>query len=136
MTTRTVYANGGKTPWRQRTVRVTEDWCWPMIVSHAASQTPQARLWPLRHEAYLVQHWKALDHETLKGLPRHTLHDFRHSWAIWSLQDGMPESLVANQLGHKDTTLLKKNYGKWIVKSDDYERWFTSRTEARRHVGQ
>jgi len=77
-----------------------------------------------------VQHWKALDHDALKGLPRHTLHDWRHSHAIWSLQDGMPPALVAHQLGHKDTTLLHKVYGKWIVQSDEFERYFADRERA------
>lgn len=127
LTQRTVYANGGKTPWRQRTVRVTEDWCWPYLVAHAALQTPQALLWPRAHDRYLDWHWKALAHESFTGWPHHTLHDHRHSYAVNSLKDGMPLELLRKQLGHKDTVLIQRNYGRYIAGDADYERYFEAR---------
>lgn len=127
LTARTVYANGGKTPWRQRTVRVTEDWCWPYLVAHAASCTPQALLWPRAHDRYLDWHRKALKHPSFAGWPRYTLHDHRHTWAVNSLKDGMPAQLVAHQLGHRDTTLLMKVYGRYIPAAIDFDRYLAAR---------
>lgn len=127
LSARTVYANGGKTPWRQRTVRVTEDWCWPYLVAHAASSTPQALLWPRAHERYLDWHRKALAHPSFAGWPRHTLHDFRHTYSVNSLKDGMPLELLRKQLGHKDTVLIQRNYGRYIAGDADYERYFEAR---------
>lgn len=127
LTQRTVYANGGKTPWRQRTVRVTEDWCWPYLVAHAASCTPQALLWPRRHERYLDWHRKALAHPSFAGWPRYTLHDHRHTYSVNSLKDGMPLELLRKQLGHKDTVLIQRNYGRYIAGDADYERYFEAR---------
>lgn len=124
---RTVYANGGKTPWRARTVRVTEDWCWPIIVSHARGYTPQARLFSQSDKWYHQRHWATLALPAFQGWPRHTLHDYRRTYSVNSLKDGMPPEILRKQLGHKDTTLIQKNYGKYVAGDDDYERWFAGR---------
>jgi integrase len=127
---RTVYANGGKTPWRQRTVRVTEDWAWAYVVAHARSYTGSARLFPLDHSSCRYHHWRTFVHPAFTGWPRHSMRDFRHTYAVNALLDGMPPQLVAHQLGHKDTTLLMRVYGRFIPADAEYARYYVARQGA------
>ncbi|MGI2023729.1 tyrosine-type recombinase/integrase [Shewanella glacialipiscicola] len=40
----------------------------------------------------------------------------RHTFASQLLSNYVPLEWVARQLGHSDTTMIKKHYGKWIPK--------------------
>ena len=114
----TVQAHGGKTRWRNRLCRIVEEWTVPIIREWIRDRLPDARVFEG------VNEWTALkEHKTaakLKGLPDSTLHDWRHTHAVLMLRDGYKPTVVAHQLGHRDTSLVWKRYGRFLVDSRDY----------------
>lgn len=115
--TNRVRAHGSKTLWRNREVVSTEPWAWEMVVRHVQSILPDALCFTVRGDTLLKTHQR-ISKEL--GLPETTLHDWRHSYAVWSLKDGISETAVAQQLGHKDTSLLRKVYGRYIPDQADF----------------
>jgi integrase len=59
-------------------------------------------------------------------IPVTTLHDWRHTYAVNSLRDGMKPTTVARQLGHRDASLVHRVYGRFIVDARDYATDFTT----------
>lgn len=116
---RTVHARGGKTRWRNRVVRPTEFWAWKIFAAHAKQFTDNANLFPVSKFAALAHH---LDASAILKLPRTTLHDWRHTYAVLSLKAGYSLQVVAHQLGHRDTTLVQTLYGRHVVEKADYRR--------------
>lgn len=114
----TVHAHGSKTPWRNRTVRITEAWTLPYLEKHLRTLLPGARVFTVKMDRVLDQHKKA---SKRLDLPQTTLHDWRHTYAVNSLRDGMKPTTVARQLGHRDASLVHKVYGRFIVDERDYE---------------
>jgi integrase len=114
----TVHARGGKTEWRDRVCVVTEPWTWPYIEGHARTFTPNALLFDgLSYEVALARHYDAC---TAAKLPRSTLHDHRHTYAVTLRQRGVADVLIARQLGHHDTVLVARNYGRFTPDASDY----------------
>lgn len=61
---------------------------------------------------FTQKHWKqTLDKAGLAYLRPYAT---RHSFASWMLKAGEPESTVAAHLGHTDTAMIRKVYGKFI----------------------
>lgn len=57
------------------------------------------------------------------GLPSdYSTRDHRHSFAVLALRSGYRLEVVAKQLGHVDTTLTQKVYGKFALDDRDYLR--------------
>lgn len=48
--------------------------------------------------------------------------DHRHTFAVHALKDGYSYGVVAYQLGHADTTLVHRVYGKYVPEAADYTR--------------
>lgn len=48
------------------------------------------------------------------------LYQTRHTFASMMLSAGEREIWVANQMGHSDTTSIRRNYGRWIPSSDPH----------------
>jgi hypothetical protein len=48
------------------------------------------------------------------GLPHHSPHDLRHTFASLLLQDGVSLAHVQRKLGHSDPRLTATLYGKWL----------------------
>ena len=48
------------------------------------------------------------------GLPHHSPHDLRHTFASLLLQDGVSLAHVQRMLGHSDARLTATLYGKWL----------------------
>ena len=117
---RTVQAHGGKTRWRNRLCRIVEPWCVEYIRPALSGKLPDARVFEGVNEWTALREHKAAAER--KGLPTSTLHDWRHTHAVQMLRDGYKPTVVAHQLGHRDTTLVWKRYGRFIVDSRDYER--------------
>jgi integrase len=118
--TRDVSAKGSKTRWRTRTVRVTEDAAWALIRPYARLCMPDALLFrELRERAFRAAHTAACQ---AAGVPVSRLHDWRHTYAVQALRDGMAPQTVKRQLGHSPhSTMLERVYGAWIPRSDaDY----------------
>jgi integrase len=116
---KTVRASGTKTPWRSRVCIATEAWAWTMVESFARNVLPDSYLFTVRGDTLLKVHQRTSKE---LGLPATTLHDWRHSYAVWSLKDGISETAVAQQLGHKDTSLLRKIYGRYIPDEADFSK--------------
>lgn len=115
---RTIHAQGGKTRWRNRVVRPTEEWAWAIFADYARDFTGNALLFEgLRHSAALRTHKKAVRE---LGLPAVSLHDWRHSYAVWSLKAGYSAQVVAHQLGHRDSYLVLTRYGRHVPAAEDY----------------
>lgn len=121
----TVRARGGKNFWRDRVVRGTEPWAWEIFADYAKDFLPDAPLFgDVSRDTIRSHHHRAS--KVLK-LPKTTLHDWRHSYAVWSLRDGLSYAVIARQLGHKDTTLLQTVYGKFVPDERDFETHATRR---------
>jgi integrase len=114
---KTARAEGSKTPWRNRVVMATEPWAWTIVERYVATILPDALCFTARGDTVLKVH-RRLSKEL--GLPVTTLHDWRHSYAVWCLKDGVSPTAIARQLGHKDTSLLEKVYGRFIPEPTDY----------------
>lgn len=115
---RTVHAQGGKTPWRNRVVRATELWAWTIFAEYARDFSPNAPIFPGVSESQtLRRHAKAAK---VLGLPHTTLHDWRHTYAVQALRDGYKPAVVAHQLGHRDSYLVLTRYGRFIPNEADY----------------
>lgn len=127
----TIDAHGSKTPHRNRVVRITEAWTVPFIRAHLATLMPNAPVLTVRLDRVLDTHKRAC--KALK-IPVTTLHDWRHTYAVNSLRDGMMAETVARQLGHRDAGLVHKIYGRFIVDERDYATAFTTTVKERREV--
>lgn len=117
---RTVRAHGFKNKHRNRMVRITEDWTLPIISRHVRSVTSlDGPLFTVTNDAALDRHQAAVQ---ALGLEASTLHDWRHTYAVNNLQRGMKPQVVKRQLGHaKNSTMVERIYGVWIVDERDYE---------------
>lgn len=116
---RTIHARGGKTAWRNRVVRATELWAWKIFADHVKPMTDNCPFFSVSKYRALDEHLEA---STVLKLPRTTLHDWRHTYAVQALRDGYSLQVVAHQLGHRDTTLVQSRYGRFIPDESDYTR--------------
>jgi integrase len=122
---KTIQAHGGKNRWRNRKCHVTELWTWPIILDYAKGFLPNALLFGEAvdfHRDALGIHHAASE---AVHLEYSTLHDHRHSYAYATLSRGMPPILVARQLGHQDASMVNKNYGDFIPRGHEYERYLS-----------
>jgi integrase len=106
---RTIHAQGGKNRWRNRIVDVTEEWAWAIIEPSVRLMAPASPVITITERAM----WESQQHacEAL-GLPHHTLHDWRHSYAVNAILRGDDEQQIRKQLGHAPNSgMLKKVYG-------------------------
>lgn len=116
---RTVRAHGHKNKHRNRMVRITEDWVMPIITRHCANLTPDAPLFTVNHDRAIDHHSRAVK---VLGLEPSVMHSWRNTYAVNNLQAGMRPQVVKRQLGHaKNSTMVERIYGVWIVDERDYE---------------
>jgi integrase len=120
---REVWLAGGKTRFRQRWVTFTEPWAWERFAVHA--QPFRFALTQLlfpgmesRHKDVLEAHRAAC--VKAEAEPS-TLHDWRHTYAIVSLTDGMMPQAVKRQLGHSPhSTMLERVYSAFLPQPTHY----------------
>jgi len=117
---REIRAKGTKTKYRDRHATVV-DWAWPMIERHIALLTPNAPLFPG------INRWTASDkhREACKalGLEDYQLKDSRHTYAVRAIRGGASFEFVARQLGHADTTMAVKVYGRFTPTDSERTDW-------------
>jgi integrase len=113
----TIHARGSKTPHRNRVIRITEAWTVPIIKAHLATLLPNAKVFDVKMDRVLDTHKRISAKLKIQVT---TLHDWRHTYAVNSLRDGMRAEAVARQLGHRDASLVHKIYGRFIVDERDY----------------
>lgn len=122
---RTVHARGGKTRWRNRVVRPLDDESWAIFAEHCRTLSPNAPVFPAANK------WRTLrahrNASKVLGLPDTTLHDWRHTFAVNGLKDGYLPTVLANNLGHRDTYLLLTRYARHVPSALDYQTRVVSR---------
>ena len=117
-----IEVRGTKTTWRNRPVRLDE---WAVAYLRRFIQDnglmPSALLFPgVKPRAVWETHRKTV---MVLGLdPRYTLHDARHSYAVRRMKEGIDPQLIANNLGHKDATMVLRIYGKYRPTAMDLQR--------------
>lgn len=113
LTAMTAIARGTKNNHRQRLTVITEPRVVPLIRAALADKLPAAKVWPgLRSDVVLKRHQRVC--RALK-LPVTTLHDWRHSFAVKELQRGRSLHFVAQMLGHSNTALVQRVYGRYLL---------------------
>jgi integrase len=123
-----VRVRGTKNRWRARTVRITEEWTRAIIGNYTVLVLPDAPLFPGITERKALDAHKAACKAA--GVAVTTLHDWRHTYAIQALKDGLPPQTVKRQLGHSPhSTMLERVYSAWLPKTDaDYQPRATTTT--------
>lgn len=118
LATKEVQAHGGKTRWRNRRCRLVEEWTIGSIAPVLTGKFANALVFEgVTEWDALAVHKRAV---AALGLPPSTLHDWRHTHAVLMLRAGYKPTVVAHQLGHRDTSLVWKRYGRFVVDSRDY----------------
>lgn len=126
---RTVRARGSKTASRDRTVKVTEDWAWDRVAAYVRAHRGLrdallfAELFPVgssRVQASDRSRRALLAACTARGVAGFRQHDWRHTYAVQAVRDGMPLPLIAKQLGHQNTLMAQKVYGRFLPEASDY----------------
>jgi len=106
-------ARGTKRDHRDRLVKIRPGKALEIVRSYfqKAGLAPGAALFPqARHRTALDRLKKAC---AAARLPRITIHDWRHVYAVQAVREGMPYHLIANQLGHSNTLMVQKVYGRF-----------------------
>jgi integrase len=116
--TRTLHARGTKNEWRDREVVCMEDWAWEIFAPYARRFIGSASLFgTVAHQTALHTHHRA---HTTAEVPQSTLHDWRHTFGLLQRRKGVLDSVIAHQLGHRDTRLVAQRYGGFKVQPTDY----------------
>lgn len=119
---KTAHAAGTKTRSRDRIAYIAE-WAWPYVERHIKALTPAAPLFPD------VTRWRAGDvHRAAckalgEGFEDYRMHDARHTYAVRAIRAGAPFEVVAAQLGHADTLMVIKVYGRFRPSDDEFRKW-------------
>ena len=131
-----IRAKGTKTYTRDRIARVA-DWAWPRVVKQMRRKLPDAKLFPN------TDRWRARDAHVaaVKMLSKefpvyrgYWMRDARHTYAVRQVRSGVPLQAVADQLGHANTVLVSRIYGRFVPthqERDRYEAMATARDKAR-----
>jgi integrase len=58
----------------------------------------------------------------LKLLSGYTMHDARHSFAVRYMKAGVEPQHIADNLGHRDATMVLQIYGRFRVTAADFKK--------------
>lgn len=121
----TVHVHGTKNTWRDRIVMV-DDWAWPFFAAALKNKLPDAFLFVEESGEQATYPQARAEHKAaLRALglnPKYTMHDARHSFAVRWMKEGRDPQLIANNLGHRDASMVLRIYGKYRPKPSDYRR--------------
>lgn len=109
----TFRAKGTKTHARDRVVSINRGPALAILRAYwrKAGLMPTAPLFPkAAHGAVLRRLKDACD---ACRVQRIGIHDWRHVYAVQAVRDGMPYHLIANQLGHTNTIMVQRVYGRF-----------------------
>lgn len=105
-----IRARGTKTSSRDRQAYVLP-WVRPYLERHISGLLPGAQLFPgVTRWAPAKAHTKACGE---LGISDYTLRDSRHTFAVAAAKAGVPAQVIAHQLGHADTQMVNKVYGRY-----------------------
>lgn len=95
----------GKNRWRRRSVDFTEDWAWEIFAGYVKLCLPGTAIFASTdHRTALEKHYAASDQ---LDLPRTTLHDHRHSYAVMWIKRGAFTGIIP----HRSKQWLKTQFG-------------------------
>lgn len=115
----TLRARGTKTHNRNRVIRL-EAWALPHVTPLLRGKRgPTALFHGIDYDKAYLAHAAALRLTKLKDTG-FTMHDARHTYAVNALKAGYDEQVVAHQLGHKDASMIRRIYGRFVPDDDDY----------------
>lgn len=117
---RAVRAAGTKTEDRDRVAKIRA-FAWPYVERHLRTLTPSAKLF--EGISYFLARKAHKAACAAAHIDDYTLHDARHSFAVQLRREGVPDALIAANLGHKDETEVVATYGRYRVELDDWARW-------------
>jgi integrase len=113
-----VRAFGTKTSTRDRIARIA-DWAWPIVWAYVRGFLPDVQPWGELNR-WTISDWhretQGWDPGTETGLNlprRYPLHCARDHWAVRYVRSGGAIQVVASQLGHRDSNLTLKKYGRF-----------------------
>jgi integrase len=115
----TFRAKGTKTRHRDRTVMIRKGPEASLIRAYwkRLNALPAAPLFRLTGHRTALQ--RLQDAAKAVGLPKMRIHDWRHVFAVQAVRDGVPYHIIAHQLGHSNTIMVQKVYGRFAVTLDD-----------------
>lgn len=118
---------GTKTYNRDRVVRVA-DWAWPYVEEVVKGKHPDALLFdqiPDRWRAAAVHNdaVEALVAQGHKVFAAYTMRDARHTFAVRKIRAGVPPEVVARELGHANSVLVAKVYGRFQPRQEERDKW-------------
>ncbi len=125
-----VYAAGTKRSHRRRTVGVYDRWLWAWEVFIGGTKAVEDG--PLFAG---VSQWAS--HTALKKAlaaaklsADYTTHDHRHTWAVQAMKDRLPLPMISHNLGHRDSAMVLKVYGRFAPTGADFGRIATTSATA------
>jgi integrase len=107
---KTVHTHGAKNDWRNRTNSVTEEWAWRIFAAWARTISADAPVFTIGYKVALKAHHAAC---RALGLPKTTLHNHRGHYAVMLRRRGVSDVVIARRLGHHDTQLVARRYGRY-----------------------
>ncbi len=110
------HAEGGKSKWRNRHVKLRL-WVRQYVAPLLKAATAGTRLF-VTDRKRVFEKWQ--DACSAAEVPVLTLHDNRHTHAVHLLQDGESYKAVAHQLGHKNEKLVIETYGVHAISQQHY----------------
>jgi integrase len=122
------HVRGTKRAWRDRFVPLVPELAWTLDYVRPAieGKLPTA---PIIDD---VPEWRAIDVQRAaaaelklvaigeEDFGPHSIHDWRQTHAVAVLRAGYIEQIAADHLGHKDTSLVRRNYGRFKPTKHDY----------------
>jgi len=110
---RTFRAHGTKTAARERLVALSEGPALEILRDYVkgARLLPSAPLFPRYAHSAALKRLKAAC--AAVGVRIITIHDWRHVYAVQAVRDRVPYYLIANQLGHTNTVMVQRVYGRF-----------------------
>jgi integrase len=123
LTARTALARATKRAHRARTVSVYDrwSWAWQIVADYvkAHPMLPDAKVFAGLKASTAYFALKAA--AKAAGRPEYTTHDWRHTWAVQALRDGLAIQTVSHQLGHRDAVMTLRVYGRFIPTAADFQ---------------
>ena len=117
---REIRARDTKTKSRDRMAKIAE-WAWPDIERHIVFLTPNALLFPgLKRWTVSDKHREAC---AVLEIADYQLRDARHSYAVRAVRAGASFEVVAQQLGHADTTMVVRVYARFRPTDAERSGW-------------
>lgn len=120
---KTVFARATKKAHRTRTVTVywRWEWAWEIVVAYlkANPMLPDARVFPQISKDGAIRALRTAC--TAVQIEDYRPHDWRHTWAVQGIRDGLAIMTIAHQLGHRDAVMTLRVYGRYQPVATDFQ---------------